>query len=228
MKKLLYSMILLALMLSINHKAFAEETLPVLNKAVIDIETEDGQYVVTEQIELINIQGEVLEVGHTLSKITNNQVSEVLFNTADKEVSPIVETGERLDKYILQLNNSERGIVAYTIKYKVPRSNNNFDVPLFVPDYAANDVERNISISFKSPKDMEIQKNSFPNIIEGGQNQVEKHMTNIPSKVAYIFSDKTVYLHSYNIISFIAIFALVVLLVSWGLVEVRKSKRRNG
>ena len=227
MKKLLYSMILLALMLSINHKAFAEEALPILNKAVIDIETEDGQYVVTEQIELINIQGESLEVGHLLSKITNNQVSEVLFNTAEGVVSPSIETGERLDKYILPLNNIAQESVAYTIEYKIPRVDNRFDVPLFVPDFATSDVERNIFISFKAPEGMEIQKNSFPNIIEGGQNHVEKHMTNIPSKVAYVFSKETVYLHSYNVISFIAIFALIVLLVSWGLVEIKKSKRRN-
>lgn len=224
MKKILYSAALLILLVSVNNEAFAEESLPILGEAQIDIKTEDDHYVVKEYIELIDIQQDTIQIEHTLSKITNNQVSEVTFSQEDKEVSPTINAGDLLDWYVLQLDRSEQGTAAYTIEYTVPRTDNNFDVPLFVPEFAGENEKREVLVSFKAPVDTEIQKNSFPNITEGGQNYTEKHMANIPAKIAYVFSEKTIFLHSYNIVSFIAIFALLILLVSWGMVEIKKSK----
>ncbi|ARK25339.1 hypothetical protein SporoP37_12190 [Sporosarcina sp. P37] len=227
MKRLLCSAVILLMMMPIHHRAHAEEVVPVLSKAEIQIVTNDDHYTVIEQIQLGDIQENHIEVGHTLSKLADNGLSDISFTSDGKDIQPTIENGDLLDKYMLELPRTEQGTADYTIEYTVPRSDQHFDIPLFVPDIAAVDAERNVHLQFEAPEGMEIQKNSFPNIVKGGQQTAEKHMTNIPSKVSYVFADKTIYFHSYNIVSFIALFALLILLVSWGAVEVRKSKGRD-
>lgn len=214
--------LLLMFLISFYTVSAAEEEEPFLDKATIEITIEDDLYTVKQDIVLSNLNGD--SVVHNTKEITENKITNVTFTSDEGELIPEIEEGETLNKYIITPTSNGNEKTSYTIEYNVEKNEGVFEVPLFVPEYATYSDDRVIEITFQAPEGSKIQKNSFPNVNKSNQTYVEKKMSNIPAIAKYVYSENPTSIHLFSVVSFLAIFSLVVLLIGWAIVE----KKRGG
>ncbi len=213
----------LALLLSFQH-VFAEEKVPILDSATIDITIDNDIYKVKEEVVVKDLDGN--QITHDVKEITENKVTQVLFTDDEGELTPEIDEGETLHKYTIQPNSATDAEVRYTIEYEVEKKEDIFEIPLFVPEYATSGDDRDVHITFQAPEGTIIQKNSFPIVNDAGQNQVEKDMTNMPAIAKYVYAENPTAIHSFSVISFIAIFSILLILLGWAIVEKKKGGRK--
>lgn len=217
--KFLLCFILLLFMSPLN-KVIASESEPTLQNANIDIVTEDDVYRIKMHLLINDYKGESIK--HYLKTTSENKLLSVSFKLEGQELDFNTSKGEVLDTYNLNASDDFGSSFEYTIEYEVLNNEDEFEVPLFVPDISAASEERNVYLNFEAPKGNVIQKNSFPIVIEKNQEKTSKQMANIPAIVKYVYSEKPTNFHMFNIISFIAISVLILILITWAYIERRK------
>lgn len=203
---------------------FAEENKPVLDQADIEITIDNNVYTVKEKIILSNLNGK--SITHYTKEITENKVENVIFSNEEGELIPVIDTGETLHNYTIEPNSDSRSKISYTIEYNVEKQEDEFEIPLFVPEYATYGEQRVVSLSFQAPDGNKIQKNSFPVVLDSDQSYVEVDMANVPGIAKYIYSEHPTSIHSFSIISFIAIFSIFLILAGWAIVEIKKGGKQ--
>ena len=221
-KSIAMGLVFILLVFVSSQSVNAEETSPILDQANIEITIDNDVYTIKQDVVLSNFHGE--SVLHSTKEITENKITNVIFTDDEGELTPVIDEGETLHKYTIEPTNNDGENYSYTIEYNVEKKQDEFEVPLFVPEYASSGDDRVVKISFQAPEGNKIQKNSFPNVIKSNQSYVEKDMANVPVIAKYVFSENPTVFHSFNIISFIPIFSLFLLLTGWAIVE----KRRGG
>lgn len=215
---------ILAAFFPYQHVFAEEDPGPVLKEANIEITIDNKVYKVREEISVSNLNGQ--SISHDLKEITQNKVSNVTFESNKEELIPEIDEGKTLQKYTIQPNNESNKDVSYTIEYNVEKVGDEFEIPLFVPEYAAAGDDRDVNISFQAPEGTKIQKNSFPIVNKANQTQVEKDMTNIPAIAKYVYAKNPTSIHSFSIISFIALFSLFAILIGWAIVEMKRGGKK--
>ncbi|MCC3356136.1 hypothetical protein [Bacillus sp. REN16] len=203
-------------------QVYAEDVEPTVDKATIDIQTNDENYHVNETITLKGLEGVTDgRVEHFVRK--TGLIKNIKITSENQEIPLEVTEGDELDRYFVQIPASNSEMMEYTIEYEVVRVENEFEVPLFVPAYKSQN-DRAVHVTFTAPEGNVVQKNSFPVVLESGHNQIEKDMTNIPVYAKYVFYEKNNSWNSFTIISVISILSILLLLAVWAISEKRKSK----
>lgn len=211
-----------------NTVSAEEQESPYVSDATIEMILQDSVYTVKERIELANIQAiEDGKIEHILKQITENKVVDVKISSNGVELIPEIVKGDTFDKYSLDLSNEEGDTVEYIIEYNVNKAGSVFDVPLFVPEYATKGDIRTVHFKFQAPEGMIIQKNSFPIVNEAGLNNINKSMANIPAMTKFVLSEKQNVFNSFNVISSIALITLFLILLYWGIYEMKKKRRET-
>ncbi|MFD1067641.1 hypothetical protein [Oceanobacillus locisalsi] len=219
--------IVLILLLFANSTVSAEEKEPpFLEKANVDIKgDEDKHYEVQQDITIGNISSlEDEEIMHTLTNINDVQVDNLTFTSADDDLTYTVEEKDALDKYILDLTEFEGDTFNYQVSYTAQLDNEEFTVPLFVPEFGSIAEENIVDIHFEAPEEMVLQLNSFP-VVKGNEgNSDTNYMMNIPSHVKYVFYTETKHFNLFNIIGWGSLVAFLLVVFVWIRGEVKKKK----
>lgn len=218
--------IVLIFILFTSSATFAEEKEPpFLEKAAIDIKTDnDKYYEVLQDITIENFASlENGEIMHTLTNINEVQVDNLEITSADRELTYTVEEKNALNKFFLE-TEGEGETFNYQISFTVQLEDDEFTVPLFVPEFGSIAEENIVAIHFEAPEDMFLQLNSFP-VIKGKKgNSDTSYMMNIPSHVKYVFYEEKKHFNSFNIVGWGSLVVFLLIVFAWIRGEVKKQK----
>lgn len=221
------TLIISILLLFANSAVFAEEKEPpFLEKAAIDIKTDDDKYYeVLQDITIGNFASlENGEMMHTLTNINDVQVDNLEITSADRELTYSVEEKNALNKFFLETSEGEGDTFNYQISFTVQLEEDEFTVPLFVPEFGSIAEENIVAIHFEAPEDMILQLNSFPVIKGKKENSDTSYMMNIPSHVKYVFYEEKKHFNSFNIIGWGSLVVFLLIVFAWIRGEVKKQK----
>lgn len=226
-KALFVTLIVLIFPLFSNSAVFAEEKEPpFLEEATIDVTGDnDKYYEVLQDITIGNFTSlENGEIMHTLTNINEVQVDNLKITSGDSELTYTVEEKAALSKFFLETSKSEGDTFNYQVSYTVQLEEEEFTVPLFVPEFGSIAEENIVAIHFESPEDMILQLNSFP-VIKGNKgNSDTSYMMNIPSHVKYVFYEEKKHFNSFNIIGWGSLVAFLLIVFVWIKGEVKKGE----
>ncbi len=221
------TLIVFILFLLVNPVVFAEEKdPPFLKESTIDIDADnDHYYEVHQDITIGNIDSlEGSEIMHTLSNINEVQVNDLKMTSKDIDLTYTVEEKDALNKYTLDVSESKNDTLNYQISYTVQLNDEEFTVPLFVPEFGSIAEKNIVIINFEGPEDMVLQLNSFP-VIKGNKgNSDTSYMMNIPSHVKYVFYEEKRHFNTFNIVGWGSLIAFLIVVFVWIRGEVKKEK----
>lgn len=221
------TLIVFILFLFVNPVVFAEEKEPpFLEESTINIDVDDDKYYeIHQDITIGNIDSfEDEEMMHTLTNLNEVQVNDLKITYEDSELTYTVMEKNALSKYFIEAPKNEGDTLSYQISFTVQLDDEEFTVPLFVPEFGSIAEENIVAINFEGPEDMVLQLNSFP-VIKGNKgNSDTSYMMNIPSHVKYVFYAEKRHFNTFNIVGWGSLIAFLIVVFVWIRGEVKKEK----
>lgn len=198
---------------------------PTLAAAKVEVTTAGGGIYKVKQ-ELTIVGAAAIKDGKVellFSKINNAQVDSLVIKTNEKILQVSSTTGSVLDKLYFNLPAGTTNQFVYQIEYRVTLPKDVFTVPLIVPNYATTGKELCVVIDYIGPKGTFIQENSFPEVHSPKGHSIESVLANLPSHVSYVYADSpSSFFNSYNMISVVVFFILVIIIAKWIRTEIFK------